>query len=140
MPSDCLKSNFYQSSFFLTSSRFATVILFRYFISFLTFFGFAELVTSFLGSLFVQRHLLHFFCSPKRNEAKKRAASNLFWVFHFFRLSTQHNSPRQVGAQTVLLEKPYRFSASKMSNFLPKMIWWHFKEKLNKRYAPDYRK
>jgi hypothetical protein len=34
--------------------------------------------------LLAQSTLVHFFCLPKRNEPKKRAATNLFWDYHFF--------------------------------------------------------
>ena len=73
--------------------------------------------------LLLSKLFVHFFCLPKRNEPKKRAASNLFWDCHFVgcpRNTTRFTSLRSVPLKQYCLLRAIHFAASKMSLFFQK--------------------
>jgi len=95
-------------------------------------------------TFFVVMHCLfvHFFCLPKRNEPKKKAASNLFWAQHFLscpRITTRGPCPAGwffyvIGPlkQYCLLKPPQQVSKQSL---YPKIIWGRFKPSFRARFA-----
>ncbi len=78
------------------------------------------------GFFIYPKSFVHFFCLPKRNEPKKRAAANelQFWRLRIaYRLphnTTRSPALRRDRSNSIAYLRPYSFAASKMSLFFQK--------------------
>jgi hypothetical protein len=83
----------------------------------------------------IQWIIVHFFCLPKRNEPKKKAASNLFWEYHFggcTRNTTRSlHSLKQYCLLMAIASQPPKFHSisKKYLNGIDRLaaIWFAFK-------------